>query len=472
MESEACCSNQTSLFSVIAECPALLEQVPETFFLGTTHVGLRCFDVSKSYFVFGSDCGALFPYNRRINRSATPLRTHYDEVITCVRLASDDNDILAAGHKSGILVILRFPSNTTTSRRKIQQHLNPDLHQGSAITTLEWGGRGNWLYSGDSSGVVCGTFVDFDEECFESRIICERPSSVRQLSYASKVLAVKSDKDIILLKLDEESDKRIMFELGLDGSSEVSFCFAAAEPPLSLFIGSSSGVVDHYNVSTGELLQSICLKDRIGGYNTIKGSGCVFSLCKVFAFGDNVLYCCNKNLVLLTTEDRLRVLDSHHLSFLELDMCYIEDIRVDFVSVPVIYILTNDKRVFYVSSEEPPYCFRVVNERPQEFNPLSLISSIQKTTKLLSLAPTKAILNRIKSKGDQALPSLTNLSRPVFKTVLNSGEAFLKNRRIFGTTIREIDWKWRTLERNGRFQSELQVVYTLLSRALGQHNQK
>lgn len=27
MESEACCSNQTSLFSVIAECPALLEQV-------------------------------------------------------------------------------------------------------------------------------------------------------------------------------------------------------------------------------------------------------------------------------------------------------------------------------------------------------------------------------------------------------------------------------------------------------------
>lgn len=122
------------------------------------------------------------------------LRTHYDEVITCVRLASDDNDILAAGHKSGILVILRFPSNTTTSRRKvsspfgfiffilliffafqepvseinilafqIQQHLNPDLHQGSAITTLEWGGRGNWLYSGDSSGVVCGTFVDFDE---------------------------------------------------------------------------------------------------------------------------------------------------------------------------------------------------------------------------------------------------------------------------------------------------------------------
>lgn len=47
-------------------------KVPETFFLGTTHVGLRCFDVSKSYFVFGSDCGALFPYNRRINRSATP----------------------------------------------------------------------------------------------------------------------------------------------------------------------------------------------------------------------------------------------------------------------------------------------------------------------------------------------------------------------------------------------------------------
>lgn len=43
----------------------------------------------------------------------------------------------------------------------------------------------------------------------------------------------------------------------------------------------------------------------------------------MFAFGDNVLYCCNKNLVLLTTEDRLRVLDSHHLSFLELDMCYV-----------------------------------------------------------------------------------------------------------------------------------------------------
>ncbi|VDK73001.1 unnamed protein product [Anisakis simplex] len=63
----------SSIFANVDQCKALLQQVPETFYFGTTVVGLTCMDIGDEYFAFGSDCGALFFFNRRINRPVTPL---------------------------------------------------------------------------------------------------------------------------------------------------------------------------------------------------------------------------------------------------------------------------------------------------------------------------------------------------------------------------------------------------------------
>uniref|UniRef100_A0A915CMC0 WD repeat-containing protein n=1 Tax=Ditylenchus dipsaci TaxID=166011 RepID=A0A915CMC0_9BILA len=150
------------------ECRAFLQQVPEKFDLGTTPVNLNCLDVSPSYVVLGSDCGALFLYNRKINSSVRPLRTNYDEVVSCVQLyCSTDKDYLAVGHKSGTLILLSFPSSDSTeNNRKLKQSIQEDTHRGQSISCVCWAEDGNKLFSADRTGLVMMCHVDFLNDQF------------------------------------------------------------------------------------------------------------------------------------------------------------------------------------------------------------------------------------------------------------------------------------------------------------------
>ncbi|VDN81734.1 unnamed protein product [Brugia pahangi] len=64
--------NISGYFSHVDECYALTEQVSATSSSDTSRTKLTCFDVGRNYIAFGSNCGILFLFNRRLNRSASP----------------------------------------------------------------------------------------------------------------------------------------------------------------------------------------------------------------------------------------------------------------------------------------------------------------------------------------------------------------------------------------------------------------
>uniref|UniRef100_A0A0N5AJN4 Tectonin beta-propeller repeat-containing protein 2 n=1 Tax=Syphacia muris TaxID=451379 RepID=A0A0N5AJN4_9BILA len=419
-EGSSACNVNDEPFRVFTECPGLLKEIPETLFFGTTRVELNCFDVSSNYFVFGSSCGAVFVYNRRLNRSATPLRTNYDEVIMCVRLFVGSSDMLAIGHESGILVLLRFPSISNPFRRKLQQHLNQKLHGGHAITSIEWDETGTCVYSADRSGAIYATTVDFDNEVFESKKIFDDASEIVQISYVLNYLAVNTRTEAFVLNLKKNNEKVELKQFQEIGNSGViSICLFDLTPAVFLFVGSGEGGVYEYDVTTGNLLQSINLHEQVGLFNKLMNKKVGCHICR---YGQNLFYYCSPYLMLLSIDDRFELLSKYFVKDLEVEQLVVEN-----TSDLAIYLLAKDKKVFRISSTDAPQSFNVVSEQPKEFDPLSLFTSIQRTTKLLPLAPTKAIFDRLRVNGDQALSSLPNKALPIIVNALPYAANIMKS---------------------------------------------
>ncbi|VDM24404.1 unnamed protein product [Toxocara canis] len=382
-------SNETSIFAHADNCKALLQQVPQTFYFGTTIVGLTCMDVSDEYFAFGSDCGALFIFNRRINRPVTPLRTNYDEVVTCVRLFSGENSMMATGHKSGSIVLIRFPSGQPASRRKMEQTKLSECHKGHRINCVEWTNDASKLFSADESGMIVVTQIDFDNHLFQPSFVCNEGFSVSCISYAFSRLAVRSTHRVTVVNVASAST-------ALDISASID------EPTED-------------SKSTDE-------EEEV--------------LMRLYALGDSrVLFFFKRHAVVVSVaEENMRLMDVRCLR--EMQMLHnseLREISVDRWSQPVaLFVLTGDKRAIRFSSVAAPDYLTVASEPVEEFGARTLISSLQKTTKLLPYAPTGAILNRLKANGEiHGLPTLPSLPIPLFSNIMrSSGDLSRKNSQI------------------------------------------
>ncbi|KAL3084345.1 hypothetical protein niasHT_035171 [Heterodera trifolii] len=155
------------------ECPALLSQVPDSFDLGRTRVRLNSIAASARHIAIGSECGALFLFNRRIGQSVKPLRTDHCEVISAMEFCPDRKDgteLLAIGHHSGKLVILSLPC-ADAANPKLLQHVQDQAHRHSAVRCLCWSFDGRMLFSGDEFGMVLVTHVDFTNEHFPLGVV-------------------------------------------------------------------------------------------------------------------------------------------------------------------------------------------------------------------------------------------------------------------------------------------------------------
>uniref|UniRef100_A0A914X317 Uncharacterized protein n=1 Tax=Plectus sambesii TaxID=2011161 RepID=A0A914X317_9BILA len=189
------------LFSNSEECRGLTSQIPETLYFGTAKVSLTCIEVSERFIAFGSDVGALFLFNRALGKFAKPLRTNVDEVINAVRIQSGETDVLAAGHKSGTVAVLRLPSSAPGANRKMQQHCLGDVHKGREVSCFDWSPDGSKLFSADSSGTVIMTMIDFENEVFHSTFVCAESSPIVQISYGLSRLAVSSEERSFVVDL-------------------------------------------------------------------------------------------------------------------------------------------------------------------------------------------------------------------------------------------------------------------------------
>ncbi|CAG9539955.1 unnamed protein product [Cercopithifilaria johnstoni] len=414
--------NVAGYFSHVDECHVLTEQVSMTYSSGTSKTKLTCFDVGHNYIVFGSSCGTLFPFNRRLNRSATPLRTNTDDLITCVKLSSGEYDLLAAGYNSGGLAILNFPTGKPGSIRKLEQTLSFDGHKGHAISCIAWAEDGKKVFSADDAGVVVVTSVDFIHNVFQTTFISLEHSCVMQLTHACNLLALCTIRRVAIidekffdsvLEIDQDQQKVIGIHVMVAKSCEAE-----------LFVLQSDGFIIIYDIFHGEKKGSFSVSKNIMAEMTTTDFSTANRLqqwrsCVLAVHSQIFIVYFYNYIVLLDFKDKSTMLSSFDVDSLFHDKTFEIFVCVDpKFSCLTIYVLGPDNRVFRLSSNEVPSYLTESREIPMEFTSRNFLTSFQKATKLLPNASKDVFLDGLKvAKEMNIFSTLRNFSLPALNSV-------------------------------------------------------
>ncbi|VDO35236.1 unnamed protein product [Onchocerca flexuosa] len=423
--------NESEYFSHVDECHALTEEIPMTFSSGTSKTELICFDVGHNYIAFGSSCGALFIFNRRLNRSAAPLRTNTDDLITCVKFCSGEYDLLAAGHGSGGLALLNFPNGGSDSTKRLKQNLSLDGHKGHTVSCIAWAKDGKKVFSADDGGIVIVTSVDFIHNVFQTTFVCLQHSYVMQLIHICGFLALCAVKRISVI---DENFFNSVLEIDQHEQKAIGICMIVKSCGAELFVLQSNGFIIIYDVSHGEKKRSFSLSEDVSINRIIRISinACFDSIVRYFYFKSQrwkpclltvhsqifVVYFYNY-IALVNVEDET-TLASFNVDTLFHNRMFETSICVDpKLSYLTIYILGPDNRIFCLSSNEIPSYLtetrnKIISEISAEFTSNTLLTSFQETTKLLPNASKDAFWDGLKvAKQMNVFSSLRNLPLPL-----------------------------------------------------------
>ncbi|KAL1124454.1 hypothetical protein AAG570_001080 [Ranatra chinensis] len=178
----------------------LLQQIPLKTRRGLfmEDVKLTCVDAVSECIAVGASPGIIYWYNRSSHAvvQLTPEKNAHS--ITCIKLVSTVDIMVAAGDDNGIVTIFKVPKPTPdwlphykkeTIDKSIERYTIGGLHSGR-ITTLEWSLNGQKLFSGDSAGQVIYTEIDFYMNLSKAREILNENYSVVQLSYNQRTRAL------------------------------------------------------------------------------------------------------------------------------------------------------------------------------------------------------------------------------------------------------------------------------------------
>uniref|UniRef100_A0A8R1XZ53 Tectonin beta-propeller repeat-containing protein 2 n=2 Tax=Onchocerca TaxID=6281 RepID=A0A8R1XZ53_ONCVO len=414
--------NESGYFSHVDECHALTEEISMTFSSGTSKTELTCFDVGHNYIAFGSSCGSLFIFNRRLNRSAAPLRTNTDDLITCVKFCSGEYDLLAAGHNSGSLALLNFPNGEPDSTRRLKQNLSLDGHKGHAVSCIAWAKDGKKVFSADDGGIVIVTSVDFIHNVFQTTFVCLEHSYVMQLIHICGFLALCTVKRIAVI---DENFFNSVLEIDQHEQKAIGIHMTVKPCGAELFVLQSNGFIIIYDISHGEKKRSFSLSEDI----TRKLSTTDFSVeCRskrwrpcLLTMHSQIFVVYFYNYIVLVNVKDETTLSSFNVDTLFHNRMFETSICVDpKLSCLTIYILGPDNRVFCLSSNEIPSYLTETHKISTGFTSNTLLTSFQETTKLLPNASKDAFWDGLKvAKQMNVFSSLRNLPLPILNAVPN-----------------------------------------------------
>ncbi|XP_067682961.1 tectonin beta-propeller repeat-containing protein 2-like [Haliotis asinina] len=231
---------------------------------------LTCVSVDESYIALGTNIGLIFLYDRK-KHSMERLKTDTpSDVVTCIQLHHGIDYQLAVGMASGAVCMFMLPSMMTGLNKQLQKFHVKDMHR-SYLTCVEWSTNGMKLFSGDKSGTVVTTEVDFYQgQCKSTILLIETHTEIIQLNYNHKVLLVSTKQRSLICRLDDrdrliqvgQQDRKLLGGFGacfIPGLCKVSDAqLYASRPGCRLWKADISGIVKN----------TLLFKDLVGSSNS------------------------------------------------------------------------------------------------------------------------------------------------------------------------------------------------------------
>uniref|UniRef100_A0A0K8UU56 WD repeat-containing protein CG11141 n=2 Tax=Bactrocera latifrons TaxID=174628 RepID=A0A0K8UU56_BACLA len=197
--------NSKELYSIREWAPLtdIMEKIPVRMIraLGIfpADLNITCVDAISEFIALGSDAGIVFWYDRYTGE-LQKLRTEFPARITCVKIISSVEYMVAAGNGSGQVSVFQIQKQlppdlnlvAPCARAKPTERYNiRDLHS-CAISCVEWSKNGMKLYSGDRQGIVVLTEFDFQAHISKSTEILSEAYEIVQLSVFQSYLLVST----------------------------------------------------------------------------------------------------------------------------------------------------------------------------------------------------------------------------------------------------------------------------------------
>ncbi|KPI94534.1 WD repeat-containing protein CG11141 [Papilio xuthus] len=183
-------------------CSHILNLIPPRIQTGifSTELSLTCVDAVSEYIALGTNVGLVYWYDRKkgnIQRLRCEAST---SPITYVKIVNTVDYMVGAGNAAGQVTVFQIPKEHPENipdtlkpkvEPKVERYTIGDLHK-SKITSIEWSKNGMRLFSGDKSGVIIMTEIDFYMHLCKSMEIVNEEYEIVQMSYHQNTLLVSS----------------------------------------------------------------------------------------------------------------------------------------------------------------------------------------------------------------------------------------------------------------------------------------
>ncbi|XP_013137015.1 PREDICTED: WD repeat-containing protein CG11141 [Papilio polytes] len=183
-------------------CSHILNLIPPRIQTGifSTELSLTCVDAVSEYIALGTNVGLVYWYDRKkgnIQRLRCEAST---SPITFVKIVSTVDYMVGAGNAAGQVTVFQIPKEHPENipdtlkpkvEPKVERYTIGDLHK-SKITSIEWSKNGMRLFSGDKSGIIIMTEIDFYMHLCKSMEIVNEEYEIVQMSYHQNSLLVSS----------------------------------------------------------------------------------------------------------------------------------------------------------------------------------------------------------------------------------------------------------------------------------------
>ncbi|XP_035901473.1 WD repeat-containing protein CG11141 [Anopheles stephensi] len=168
-------------------------------------VSITCVDLVEEFIALGSNVGLVFWYNRKTGTVERLATDSGSQELTCVRIASTVEYMVAAGCRAGQVNIFQIPktpppdvcAELLLKAKPIERYTVRGLHR-AGVCELVWSKNGMRLFSGDTGGSVVLTEIGYATKTCQSReIINERYEIVQMDLYRGKLLVSSSFRTVI-----------------------------------------------------------------------------------------------------------------------------------------------------------------------------------------------------------------------------------------------------------------------------------
>ncbi|EAT33576.1 AAEL014146-PA [Aedes aegypti] len=161
-------------------------------------VSITCVDLVEEFMALGSNVGIVFWYNRK-SGSVERLQTEHSNHLTCVRIISTVEFMVAAGDRQGLISIFQIPKEAPPDvcaelllkAKPTERYTIRNVHR-AVITDLVWSKNGMKLFSGDAAGVVVLNEINYQVKTCEAREIVNEKYHVVQMSLRKDKLLVST----------------------------------------------------------------------------------------------------------------------------------------------------------------------------------------------------------------------------------------------------------------------------------------